>query len=103
MDHSRFQKRPSGVGNVRFGQKQTFALHQVMSALSPKAHICSAIYDVRFGPISDITSFGDLGAIKISMTSAYFQSEGDRPRIIFLSRFYFTSAKSQKSRKTIIR
>ena len=39
--------------------------------------------DVRFVPIADITSFGDLGAVKTSMTSADFQSEGDRPRIIF--------------------
>jgi hypothetical protein len=73
-----------------------------MSALTPKADICSAQADVRFVPEADITSFGDLGAVKTSMTSGDFQSEGDRPRIIFLSRFYFTSAKSQKSRKTII-
>jgi hypothetical protein len=49
--------------------------------------------------IADITSFGDLGAVKTSMTSADFQTEGDRPRIIFLSRFYFTSANPKKVAK----
>src|SRR4030095_8527875 len=36
------------------GQKQTFALHQPMSALPPKADICGATRDVRFVPIADI-------------------------------------------------
>ena len=36
------------------GQKQTFALHQAMSALPPKADICSALTHVRFGPIADM-------------------------------------------------
>src|SRR5262249_40723521 len=36
------------------GQKQTFALHQPMSALPPKADICSAPAHVRFGPKADI-------------------------------------------------
>ena len=41
------------------GQKQTFALHQTMSALPPiataKAYSrCSALADVRFGPEADI-------------------------------------------------
>jgi hypothetical protein len=35
-------------------QKQTFAPHNVMSALPPKADICSAQAHVRFGPIADI-------------------------------------------------
>src|SRR5262249_6477031 len=35
------------------GQKQTFALHQPMSALHPKADICSAVGYVRFGPLAD--------------------------------------------------
>ena len=37
MDQARFQKRPSGVGNVRFGSK---------------ADMCSALGDVRFTPNS---------------------------------------------------
>jgi len=38
------------------GQKRTHALHQPMSALPPKADICSALSDVRFGPKADIHS-----------------------------------------------
>ena len=37
------------------GQKQTFALQKGMSALPPKADMCSALADVRFGPKADIT------------------------------------------------
>ena len=36
------------------GQKQTFAVQKDMSALPPKADICSALGDVRFVPIADI-------------------------------------------------
>jgi hypothetical protein len=36
------------------GQKQTYAAQQAMSALPPKADICSAPAHVRFGPIADI-------------------------------------------------
>ena len=36
------------------GQKQTFAVQNVMSALTPKADMCSAIAHVRFVPIADI-------------------------------------------------
>ena len=32
------------------GQKQTSEAHKLMSALPPKAGMCSAIADVRFGP-----------------------------------------------------
>ena len=38
------------------GQKQTFAAQTVMSALPPKADMCSALADVRFVPIADIGS-----------------------------------------------
>jgi hypothetical protein len=38
------------------GQKQTFALQQVMSALPPKADMCVASAYVRFGPIADMTT-----------------------------------------------
>ena len=41
------------------GKKQTFALQQVMSALPPKADICSALAHVRFGPIADIQHIYD--------------------------------------------
>jgi len=36
------------------GQKRTFALHQPMSGLPPRANICGALAHVRFGPIADI-------------------------------------------------
>ena len=38
------------------GQKQTFAAQNSMSALPPKADMCSATSDVRFGPIADSCS-----------------------------------------------
>src|SRR5262249_36936551 len=36
------------------GQKRTFAPQKVMSALPPKADMCDANRDVRFGPKADI-------------------------------------------------
>ena len=36
------------------GQKRTYAVQKSMSALSPKADMCSALADVCFGPIADI-------------------------------------------------
>jgi hypothetical protein len=41
------------------GQKQTYAMQNVMSALPPKADMCSATRYVRFVPIADIRSFDD--------------------------------------------
>src|SRR5262249_752591 len=38
------------------GQKQTFAVHQPMSALPPKADICSAQAPVCFMPTADMTA-----------------------------------------------
>jgi hypothetical protein len=38
------------------GQKRTFALQKVMSALPLKADMCGAARDVRFGPKADICS-----------------------------------------------
>jgi hypothetical protein len=40
------------------GQKQTFAVQKGMSALPPKADMCGAARDVRFGPIADIRLSG---------------------------------------------
>ena len=45
---------PQCTANVRFGQKQTFAMQQHMSALPPIADMCGATRDVRFVPIADI-------------------------------------------------
>jgi hypothetical protein len=38
------------------GHKQTFAVQKSMSALPPKADMCSATRDVRFVPIADSCS-----------------------------------------------
>jgi hypothetical protein len=35
------------------GHKRTFALQWAMSALLPKADMCGATRNVRFGPIAD--------------------------------------------------
>ena len=52
-------KRGTGIpcgasGMSALGQKQTIALQKVMSALPPKADMCSATRDVRFVPIADM-------------------------------------------------
>ena len=39
------------------GQKQTYAVQYVMSALPPIADMCSATRHVRFVPIADIAPF----------------------------------------------
>src|SRR5262249_18383141 len=36
------------------GQKQTFAVQEAMSALPPKADMCGAKADVRYGPKADM-------------------------------------------------
>jgi hypothetical protein len=41
------------------GHKQTFALHQPMSALPPIADMCSALTHVRFVPIADMAQLFD--------------------------------------------
>jgi hypothetical protein len=41
------------------GQKQTFALRKVMSALPPKADMCIATDNVCFGPKADINHFSE--------------------------------------------
>jgi hypothetical protein len=38
------------------GQKRTFAVQYVTSALHPKADMCSALANVRFVPIADIAT-----------------------------------------------
>src|SRR5262249_11884383 len=42
--------------NDRFGSKADMSVHDPMSALPPKADICSAITDVCFGPKADSCS-----------------------------------------------
>jgi hypothetical protein len=40
------------------GHKRTYAVQKGMSALPPKADMCAATGDVRFGPIADIVAHG---------------------------------------------
>jgi hypothetical protein len=47
-------ERVPAKASVALGQTQTFALQKAMSALPPKADMCGAARDVRFGPIADI-------------------------------------------------
>ena len=42
------------------GHKQTYAVQNVMSALPPKADMCGATKDVRFGPKADIVATSTL-------------------------------------------
>jgi hypothetical protein len=42
------------VSMSALGQKQTCASQNVMSALPPKADMCTALVHVCFGPIADI-------------------------------------------------
>src|SRR5215510_14803175 len=71
MNSRRLIRRPRGFGQLHrsgsnlqrerlpapmsaLGQEQTFALHQPMSVLPPKADSCTALAHVRFGPLADI-------------------------------------------------
>ena len=44
------------------GHKRTYAVQKGMSALPPKADMCSATRDVGFVPIADITSVQESNA-----------------------------------------
>src|SRR5262245_32592043 len=44
-----------GAAMSALGQKRTYAVQKGMSALPPKADMCSAIADVCFGPEADIS------------------------------------------------
>jgi hypothetical protein len=45
--------RWKGLAMSALGQKRTFAVQNAMSALPPKADMCSALGDVRLVPIAD--------------------------------------------------
>ena len=45
------------------GQKQTYAAHKWMSALPPKADMCSATRDVRFVPIANMAYVSAMSAL----------------------------------------
>ena len=48
------------------GQKRTFAAQKVMSALPPKADMCSATSDVRLVPIADIGCYSITSSARAS-------------------------------------
>jgi hypothetical protein len=52
-------KRTPSHGDVRFGSQADILRRGAMSALAPKADICSALAHVRFGPKADIASLVD--------------------------------------------
>jgi hypothetical protein len=54
-------------------------VQQVMSALPPKADMCSALADVRFGPIADSCSAANNNRCSITL-SARERSEGGTVR-----------------------
>jgi hypothetical protein len=58
------------------GQKQTCALQNVMSALPPKADMCGATSDVRFGPKADVVG-QRMHAIRAERVKGWFNG---RPR-----------------------
>jgi hypothetical protein len=47
-------RKSSSIAMSALGQKQTCAPQKAMSALPPKADICSALAHVCYGPIADI-------------------------------------------------
>src|SRR5262245_2326701 len=56
------------------GHKRRFALQWAMSALPPKADICSALAHVGFGPIADIGSLDDyIDALQKSVRNTQVQ------------------------------
>ena len=55
---------------VRLGHKRTYAVQKGMSALPPKADMCGATRDVRFGPIADIGSLN-----RLFRSARYYQAE----------------------------
>ena len=68
------------------GHKRTCAVQNGMSALPPKADMCSATSDVRFVPIADIAHWtvrlASLGSLKnkqhVLVASAFFSKSNER-------------------------
>ena len=63
------------------GHKQTYAVRNGMSALPPKADMCVATRDVRFGPIADIGSSRQLratSAVPMALGNASLYRDDER-------------------------
>src|SRR5215475_8515823 len=52
---AKFYSGSDGRAMSALGQKRTHAVQQGMSALHPKADMCSALVHVRYRPIADIS------------------------------------------------
>src|SRR6516164_3298200 len=61
------------------GQKRTYAVQKGMFALPPKADMCGATRDVRYGPIADPCSAANNNSYSITL-SARERSEGGTAR-----------------------
>ena len=55
-----------GPSMSALGQKQTYAVRKGMSALPPKADMCSATGDVRLVPIADISPYSIISSARES-------------------------------------
>jgi len=67
-------------------QKQTYAVQNVMSALPPKADMCGATSDVRFGPIAD-----SCDAAKGSVADSIIIFNGGKDRVRLVACRYATT------------
>ena len=76
------------------GQKQTCAAHKVMSALPPKADMCSAKADVRFTPNS-----GHHERHGSTKTPEHFRPKAFRPRTKLIRRFASASSASEQPQR----
>jgi hypothetical protein len=57
----------SAKGHVRFAPKsdrESGFPQQAMSALPPKADMCGATRDVRFGPIADMLNYNGISSLE---------------------------------------
>jgi hypothetical protein len=75
------------------GHKRTFAVQNGMSALLPKADMCSALGDVRFVPIADMSG------ICVSKKPRAFRPRVSRPHIKLIRRLACASCASQADPK----
>jgi hypothetical protein len=60
------------------GQKQTCPVHQAMSALTPKADMCSALAHVCFGPIAEHSGVQAPAKRNTPITAAWSRNFGAR-------------------------
>jgi hypothetical protein len=79
------------VAMSALGQKQTSAPQKVMSALPPKADICSALAHVRFGPKAD------MGVCALDQATLHFAIDGVGPKGSFGFSSIFAACKHESN------